>query len=139
MKREIIRSAISKYGYEVREESVTISEGEEPIVLKSCYSPKGDYLGDQETVVHLIKTYKISQFETQKDSPNRVVSMGYSAVAKKWYGWSHRAIFGFGIGDKIFEAEFGNDHTSFAEHGSVTIETLEQAHQAASAFAEYVS
>ncbi len=29
---------------------------------------------------------------------HRVCSIGYCKKRRKWYGWSHRAIFGFGIG-----------------------------------------
>jgi len=139
MERKILRTAVSKFGYEAREESVTISEGEEPIVLVSIYSPKGDYIGDRDTVKMLISKYKIRHFEAHEGSTSRVVAMGYSPTAMRWYGWSHRAIAGFGIGDKIFQENFGDDKTPFIEHGEVTIETLEQAFQAAKAFAEYVS
>lgn len=139
MERKILRSAISKFGYEVREESVKYSEHEEPMIMVSCYTPKGDYIGDQNTVLNLLKEYKITQFEAHEGSTSRVVAMGYSRFNKTWYGWSHRALAGFTIGDKIFEADFGDDKTPFIEHGSVTIETLEQAFQSAKAFAEYVS
>lgn len=139
MERKILRTAVSKFGYEVREESVTYSEHEEPMVMVSVYSPKGDYIGDRDTVKMLIKEYGINQFEAHEGSTSRVVAMGYSPKSMRWYGWSHRAVAGFTIGDKIFEAEFGDDHTPFIEHGSVTIETLEQAFQSAKAFAEYVS
>lgn len=139
MERKILRSAVSKFGYEVREESVTINDTDEPVIMISCYTPKGDYLGDRDTVKHLIKEYGITQFEAHEGSTSRVVAMGYSPTAMRWYGWSHRALAGFGIGDKIFEAEFGDDQTPFIEHGTETIETLEQAFQAAKAFAEYVS
>lgn len=56
-----------------------------------------------------------------------------------WYGWSHRAIFGFKIGDKIFEEDFGDEKTNFAKHGSKPIKTLDDAKKSAKAFADYVS
>lgn len=31
----------------------------------------------------------------------RAYNLGWSEVQQKWYGWSHRAIFGFGIGDTV--------------------------------------
>lgn len=139
MERKLLRSAVSKFGYEVREEEVTYSKQEPPTTMISCYSPKGDYIGDRDTVKNLIKEYGITQFEAHEGSTSRIVAMGYSPKTMRWYGWSHRAVAGFGIGDKIFEADFGDDQTPFIEHGTVTIETLEQAFQSAKAFAEYVS
>ena len=56
-----------------------------------------------------------------------------------YYGWSHRAIFGFKVGDKIFEPEFGDDKTKFSQHGKKTIKTLDDAKQAALNFSDYVS
>lgn len=56
-----------------------------------------------------------------------------------WYGWSHRAIFGFKIGDKIFEEDFGDDKTEFSVHGSKDIKTLDDAKLAAENFSKYVS
>lgn len=134
-----LRSAVSKYGYEVREEEVRIVESDLPTIVQSCYSPKGDYLGDQKFTLKLIKEFGIQSFEAHKNSESRVVCMGYSPINKKWYGWSHRAIAGFGIGDKIFEESFGDDSTPFTQHGSITIETLEQAQWSAAEFARYVS
>lgn len=40
----------------------------------------------------LKKKYKISKF---------VDGLGFSEEDQKWYGWSHRAICGFGIGSKV--------------------------------------
>lgn len=56
-----------------------------------------------------------------------------------WYGWSHRAIFGFKIGDKIFEEDFGDDKTLFSNHGSKTCKTLDDCKLAAERFSDYVS
>jgi hypothetical protein len=58
---------------------------------------------------------------------------------QKWYGWSHRAICGFGIGDRIFEEKYGNDNTPFVKHGRKKIKTLADAKLAASRFASSVS
>jgi len=56
-----------------------------------------------------------------------------------WYGWSHRAIVGFKIGDKIFDENFGDDKTPFTKHGSKTIKTLDDAKLSAERFSDYVS
>ena len=33
--------------------------------------------------------------------------IGFSEKEQKWYGWSHRAIYGFKIGDKCKEGQLG--------------------------------
>lgn len=65
--------------------------------------------------------------------------IGFSEKNKKWYGWSHRAICGFKVGDKVFEADFGDDDTPFNKHGSADCKTLDDCKRAAKAFADYVS
>lgn len=39
---------------------------------------------------------------------NRVASIGFSPSENKWYGWSHRAIYEFGIGDEVHEDDLTN-------------------------------
>ena len=56
-----------------------------------------------------------------------------------WYGWSHRAICGFKIGDKIFEEDFGDNYTPFIKHGSKNIKTLQDAQLSAERFSKYVA
>jgi len=55
-----------------------------------------------------------------------------------WYGWSHRAVAGFKIGDKIFDPEYGSDSTPYNKHGTKTIKNLDDAKSSAEKFAEYV-
>lgn len=66
-------------------------------------------------------------------------SVGFSEKDQKWYGWSHRAIMGFGIGDRIFEEDYGDDKTPFLKHGSKECKTLEDAKKSANAFSDYIS
>lgn len=76
----------------------------------------------------------------EKSKPEHCVnSIGFSEREQKWYGWSHRAISGFGKGDMIFEPDFGDDKTPFREHGSKPIKNMEDARKAAVAFARDVS
>ena len=35
----------------------------------------------------------------------RVCTIGFCEREQKWYGWSHRAIYGFGIGDEVKEGD----------------------------------
>lgn len=77
--------------------------------------------------------------------------LGFSDKTQKWYGWSYRAVCGFGIGDKLFDKNWtpdgskpsfdnkATDNLKFTERGSITIKTLDQAKQAAINFSDYVS
>jgi hypothetical protein len=67
-------------------------------------------------------------------SSHDVQSFGKAEADGKWYGWSHRAIYGFGVGDKVPADAAGND--SGKEY---TIKTDDQAKDAAIAFAKDVS
>ena len=89
-----------KAGYEVREEQVDGMEyGGADFTLKSAYTPSGDYIGDQKTAYRLCKKRGIKP-ETISAVHN-VCSIGYCEKEQKWYGWSHRAIYGFGIGSTV--------------------------------------
>lgn len=60
-------------------------------------------------------------------------SLGFSEKEQKWYGWSHRAIHGFGIGDEMLEI-----YPYETKHGK-KCKTIEDCKKAAKAFAESVS
>ena len=84
-----------------------------------------------ETEKKLSKKYNITKFEKG--------SIGLDEDKGIWYGWSHRAIVGFKIGDKIFEPDFGDEKTKYSQHGSKPIKTLDDAKLSAQRFADYVS
>lgn len=86
----------------------------------------------------MLKRYGIEKPE-KSDLSHAVASIGKSTKDNKWYGWSHRAVFGFGIGDKIFEEDFGDDETPFDKHGKKSIKTDADAKLSAKRFARYVS
>lgn len=67
------------------------------------------------------------------DSHHKVHSIGFSEKDKKWYGWSHRAIHGFKVGDTVKE---GHMPTKYAGQ---TIRNLDDAKKFAIAFAREVS
>ena len=87
-----------------------------------------------------------------------ICTIGKSDVDGRWYGWSHRAIQSFGLGDKIFEERFNSSKMCrsckkgeacegrpcpssipFREHGRRTVKTDADAKQAATNFANYIS
>lgn len=95
---------------------------------------KDQYAGVPESVDHLLELEELTSANT-----GNVICAGFNPKTSKWCGWSHRAKACFGLGDKVFEEDFGGDHTIFTEHGTETIETCDQAKQSALNFARYVS
>ena len=112
-----------KAGYEVRTEmhrldyeAIVLSGGKDPqgakdfadymnqhkneiVIVKMAYTPSGDYIGEPETARLLYVKKGINPEKI--DSIHKVCSIGFCEKEQKWYGWSHRAIYGFGIGDKV--------------------------------------
>lgn len=169
--------SVRKYraGYEVREElhrtdfeAVVLDYGNEDtkgadkivnyinehrgdtVIVKSAYTPTGDYIGNKRRA-HFLCAKRGIKPEKISPSRNKVCSIGFCDAEQKWYGWSHRAIFGFGIGDIVKEgdctassgwtAEYLKEHPD--EDGSLPVgfqaEDLSDARRMAVAFAESVS
>ena len=114
-----------KVGYEVREElqqtdfeAVPIGETNkvaqdiidfindhrgEHVVMKSSYTPSGHYIGTPKMARFLIVKRGIKP--ELADPTNKVCSIGFCEKEQRWYGWSHRAICGFGVGDVVKEGD----------------------------------
>lgn len=81
---------------------------------KIAYTMEGYYIGSAGLAKELIGKRGIAPEPTKEnlkiaeESANPAVcSVGYSSLDQKWYGWSHRAIFGFGIGHMIKKGDIG--------------------------------
>ena len=63
--------------------------------------PDGDAVEFHETSqAELTKKYGIETFE--RPHPDSAIKhIGYAPKTGKWYGWSHRAIYGFKVGDTV--------------------------------------
>lgn len=100
----------------------------------------GDYIGNPEMAKILCDKHGISP-QCRRDS--NVCNFGWSESGQRAFGWSHRALQFFEIGDKIFNEkekdEIDKDgKTPFRECGYKTIETKEDALLAAQNFGEYI-
>ena len=103
MDKELLAVRKYKVGYELRKERHFVGDDEQPIVLKSAYTSSGDYIGDPRMANFLIRKKGI---KPEKANPSHnVCSIGFCEAEKKWYGWSHRAIFGFTIGSIAKEGD----------------------------------
>ena len=130
-----------KAGYHVRYQEVSGFEagGGPSFVMRSAYTPEGLYMGDPRMARFLVVKRGIKPELANPD--HNVCSIGFCEVEQKWFGWSHRAIAGFGINDRIYEEEWpeATDETPFVEHGPFPITNLGEARQAAVNFARSVS
>ena len=66
------------------------------------YNDEGKYIGDMKSFKSLVIDKEIVP-ETFDDG--NVCSIGKSLKDGKWYGWSHRARYGFGLGDTVKEGD----------------------------------
>ena len=124
MGKMVLSTRKYKAGFEVREElvqtnfeAVPMSEpitadmqelidvitSKEHVIVKSAYTPNGDYIGDPKTAHYLIVKKGIKP--EKANSTHKVCSIGFCEKEQKWYGWSHRAIFGFGVGSEVKEGD----------------------------------
>ncbi len=87
------------YGYELRTEQIMMDGDDEPLKMVSAYSLKGNYIGNAQDAYYLCRTLSIRPEVINKGK--NVCSIGFCKKEQKWYGWSHRARFGFGIGDIV--------------------------------------
>ena len=90
---------IKKYEIRIEENSM---EGNDAVIMHSVYAEDGGYVGPVEDVSVYFKKGIMPELA---DPKNNVCSIGKSITDGKWYGWSHRAMFGFQIGDKIKEGD----------------------------------
>ncbi len=101
MNNKILSVRKFKAGYELRRELV--EDMGNPFEMTSAYNLTGKYIGDSKWAYRLWHKWGIKP-ETI-DPEDNVCSIGFSEKNQKWYGWSHRAIYGFGVGDEIHEGD----------------------------------
>ena len=109
--------------------------------MRVALNKNGDPIGDPREAMEICEKRGIAP--EMSNPENSVCSIGYCAREEKWYGWSHRAIAGFGIGDKIYDEDYeGDPHADRLvpqDHGSVVAKSLDDARLAAIRYAEDVS
>lgn len=121
-------------GYEVRIEDVAM-EGQPVEEMRSAYIIDTDvYIGTEEVARRLAAM----NIRPEPVPGKGVAVVGYSEVENKWYGWSHRAIQGFGLGD-VVEDDSMTTNAALGVTKGFTVRTLDDAKKVALAFADSVS
>ena len=119
-----------KWGYVLIDflDSSNLMPSWSPIRIKMAFTiPDLYYIGSSKTAHYLcakqgIKPRLINPIKRELTSielakqylegvqikvPSMPCQIGFCEKAQKWYGWSHRAIYGFGIGGKIKKGSIG--------------------------------
>lgn len=123
-------------GYEVREEEWQFgTDPKDTTIIKSAYTtPKGDYIGDPKLAHRLI--IKRGIMPEKANPADNVCTIGFCEKKQEWYGWSHRAIYGFGVGHKVKK---GSTLVGDGYRVGDVVKTFDEAKDMAIAFAESVS
>lgn len=105
---------------------------------------------DKLVMIYLTEKSPLQKFkeehgiESEKLAPDHSVhSIGWSEKEQKFYGWSHRAIYGFKIGDEMKKGMCGVEDPKYPSKYSLPIgfksKTKEDCKKMAMAFADSVS
>ncbi len=88
--------------YQITDELIPETDGETHKVARTF---GGNYIGNPAMAKLLCDERGIEPDLITRDS--NICSIGFSKKYGKWYGWSHRAIFGFKIGSKVVKGDCG--------------------------------
>jgi len=132
-----------------REFADSLQDGDGRLVtLDVAYTPEGGFIGTLDKAEELCVRRSV---RAETVDSRDVCSIGFCERDGKWYGWSHRAIYGFQIGDIAKEGDCvcssGWTDEYLAEHpeedASLPVgfeaKTVEDAKRMAIAFAQSVS
>jgi hypothetical protein len=100
-----ILGVVKEDGYEIRKEEYSNKDygGEGTIVLEMAYTPSGDFIGDPKMAKALVEKFGITPEKI--DASHSICTIGWAEKTQKYFGWSHRAIYGFKIGDTVKEGD----------------------------------
>jgi hypothetical protein len=71
-------------------------------------------VGMEENLNFLFKRGITEQIQDGYGEP-KTSCIGFNPIEQKWYGWSHRAIFGFGIGSNVKQGDCGFNPSNKSE------------------------
>ena len=76
-----------------------------PTLMIQAYNESGEYIGNLKDAKYICDEKGISP-ELRTPTSN-TCSIGFCEKDQKWFGWSHRAIYGFGIGSEVKKGDCG--------------------------------
>jgi hypothetical protein len=103
MSEEVLDAAEYAPGYTLETVLVSSRDDGESFKMQRVMANAGGYVGEPDMARLLIQERGILP---ELSAPGKnVCAVGFCPKEQKWYGWSHRAIFGFGIGDVVGEGD----------------------------------
>jgi len=101
IQREWKEEVLKEYKLVIKKVSVN---GDKPVIMQEIRTMEDKYVGVlDDAQIKSLFTQGILPETDYRD--NNVVSIGKSYKDDKWYGWSHRAMCGFSIGDVVKEGD----------------------------------
>ena len=102
MKKRISKKMLKEFLTSIADIN-SISIGDEN---KECYSSKIDgsyitFVGMEDKVKYLLKLGITEELQNANNRADHTTNIGLNPKENKWYGWSHRAIYGFTIGSIV--------------------------------------
>jgi len=102
--KKVLKTVIFKT-CRVNEEIVDGGGHGSDITWKAAYSlVDGSYIGSAKSAEHFERKGILPQAIS---SEHKVASIGFCKKEQKWYGFSHRAMYGFGVGSKVKKSSCG--------------------------------
>lgn len=109
--RQILKVINHKY-FDIVEEKVNFTDREEDaVIMVNAYTERNEYIDTVGNAFWKVIKYGITKFYLA-DPKNITCSIGFAPAkypeegdVDKWYGWSHRAIYGFKVGDVAKEGD----------------------------------
>ena len=105
MKKKVIKST-DKY-------DICLLDGNKNYIYAEAFNKDGIYIGSEEDAEDICDTLGINPIPA-KDGID-ICTIGFCEKEQKWYGWSHRAMFGFGIGSEVTEGDAGFKSSNIGE------------------------
>lgn len=102
-----------KAGYFLQREGISY-DSSELTYLTVAYNLNGDYLGD--TKMARFVCFKNKIIPEKANPEHSVCSIGYCKSKRTYFGWSHRCICGFKIGDIVKKGDCTNSSGYTEEH-----------------------
>lgn len=106
IERTLISERVGRDGYYIIREEMWDAGGE-PHPMTYCYTPDGDTIGrlDDAKALCDVRGIKPRPRLDEHVGTGHQCSIGFCDKEQKWYGWSHRAIYGFGVGSKVVKGD----------------------------------
>lgn len=89
-------------GNQVQVYEIVEADPADEMTHRHAVNMEGKYIGLPDYAKMLLETYDI---RPEAINGNSVCSIGFSPKDNKWYGWSHRALYGFGVGSKVVKGD----------------------------------